>query len=171
MYLFRAKSNLSPSLSSTGLKTRCFLCGLKPSKRFSSSALPEYYFDTTVNPSEKLFNKVLIANRGEIACRVIATCKRLGIPTVAVYSDSDSQSLHVRLADEKVHIGASASKDSYLRMDRIVESCKLTGAEAVHPGFGFLSENTIFASLLKDNGITFIGPPSDAIKVRWKFVF
>ena len=135
----------------------------------SAAVLPEWYFDTKVDPSEPLFKKVLIANRGEIACRVITTCKRLGIPTVAVFSDSDAQSLHVRMADEKVHIGASASKDSYLRMDRILESCHKTGSEAVHPGFGFLSENTHFASLLQENDIAFIGPPSTAIQVRFSF--
>jgi propionyl-CoA carboxylase alpha chain len=99
--------------------------------------------------SEKLFNKILIANRGEIACRVIKTCQRLGIKTVAVYSDADARALHVRMADEAVHIGPAASADSYLRVDRIMDAIRDTGAEAVHPGYGFLSENRDFAQSLK----------------------
>ena len=98
---------------------------------------------------EKLFNKILIANRGEIACRVIKTCRRLGIKTVAVYSDPDARALHVRMADEAVHIGPAASSDSYLRMDRILQAVKDTGAEAVHPGYGFLSENRDFSQALQ----------------------
>ena len=97
-----------------------------------------------------LFEKILIANRGEIACRVIKTCKRLGIGTVAVYSDADAGTLAVEMADEAVHIGGAASADSYLRADRIIEACKKTGAQAVHPGFGFLSEKASFAEALKD---------------------
>ena len=99
--------------------------------------------------TEKLFNKILIANRGEIACRVIKTCRRLGIKTVAVYSDPDARALHVRMADEAVHIGPAASSDSYLRMDRIMQAVKDTGADAVHPGYGFLSENRDFSQALK----------------------
>ena len=98
---------------------------------------------------EKLFNKILIANRGEIACRVIKTCRRLGIKTVAAYSDPDASALHVRMADEAVHIGPAASADSYLRMDRIMQAVRDTGAEAVHPGYGFLSENRDFSQALK----------------------
>ena len=110
-----------------------------------------------------MFSKILIANRGEIACRVIKTAKKMGISTVAVYSDADAAALHVRMADEAVHIGGAASADSYLRIDRIVQACKDTGAQAVHPGYGFLSENADFCEALEDAGITFIGPGVKAI--------
>ena len=106
----------------------------------------------------KLFDKILIANRGEIACRVIRTCKRLGIKTVAVYSEADADALHVREADEAVFIGPPPSTQSYLLIDRIVEACKKTGAQAVHPGYGFLSEKQEFQKALAKAGITFIGP-------------
>ncbi|MGI4776622.1 MAG: acetyl-CoA carboxylase biotin carboxylase subunit [Janthinobacterium lividum] len=105
-----------------------------------------------------MFKKILIANRGEIACRVIKTAKKMGIATVAVYSDADKDARHVELADEAVHIGGSASRDSYLQADRIIAACKQTGAEAVHPGYGFLSENEAFARKVEEEGIVFIGP-------------
>ena len=105
-----------------------------------------------------MFKKILIANRGEIACRVIKTAKKMGIATVAVYSDADRDARHVELADEAVHIGAAPSRESYLQADRIIEACKKTGAEAVHPGYGFLSENEEFAKRVEDEGIVFIGP-------------
>ena len=110
-----------------------------------------------------MFNKILIANRGEIACRVIRTAKRLGIATVAVYSDADATALHVQQADEAVYIGTAPSAESYLVIDRIIEACKQTGAQAVHPGYGFLSENAAFAEQLAANDIIFIGPPTGAI--------
>ena len=110
-----------------------------------------------------MFDKILIANRGEIACRVIKTARRMGIKTVAVYSDADANALHARMADEAVHIGAAASAESYLRIDRIVQACKDTGAQAVHPGYGFLSENADFCQALADAGIAFIGPGEKAI--------
>ena len=110
-----------------------------------------------------VFSKILIANRGEIACRVIATAKRMGIRTVAVYSDADRDALHVRLADEAVAIGPPPAAQSYLQMDRIIEACRATGAEAVHPGYGFLSENPRFAEALAAAGIVFIGPPPAAV--------
>jgi 3-methylcrotonyl-CoA carboxylase alpha subunit len=111
-----------------------------------------------------MFKKILIANRGEIACRVAATARRMGIKTVAVYSDADAQAKHVAACDEAVHVGGSAPKDSYLRWERILEAAKATGAEAVHPGYGFLSENEDFALACAAAGLVFIGPPASAIK-------
>jgi propionyl-CoA carboxylase alpha chain len=111
-----------------------------------------------------MITKLLIANRGEIACRVIKTARKMGIATVAVYSDADREALHVRMADEAVHIGPSPAKDSYLQIDRIIAACKQTGAEAVHPGYGFLSENPKFAEALDAAGIIFVGPPVGAIE-------
>ncbi|MCD2511897.1 acetyl-CoA carboxylase biotin carboxylase subunit [Comamonas endophytica] len=110
-----------------------------------------------------MFTKILIANRGEIACRVIATARKMGIATVAVYSDADKDARHVQLADEAVHIGAAPSRESYLQADRIIEACRKTGAEAVHPGYGFLSENEAFARRVEEEGIAFIGPKHHAI--------
>ena len=111
-----------------------------------------------------MFQKILLANRGEIACRVAATARRLGIRTVAVYSAADANARHVRACDEAVHIGASAPRDSYLRWERILEAAKATGAQAVHPGYGFLSENEDFARACADAGLVFIGPPPSAIR-------
>jgi propionyl-CoA carboxylase alpha chain len=110
-----------------------------------------------------MFKKILIANRGEIACRIIASAKRMGIKTVAVYSDADAEALHVRQADEAVRIGPPKAAESYLDIARIVAACKETGAEAVHPGYGFLSENEDFATAIEAAGIVFIGPPPAAI--------
>ncbi len=110
-----------------------------------------------------MFKKILIANRGEIACRVAATARRLGLKTVAVYSDADAGAKHVQACDEAVHVGGSAPKDSYLRWERILEAAKATGAEAVHPGYGFLSENEDFAKACAAAGLVFIGPPASAI--------
>jgi len=114
--------------------------------------------------SIKRFNKILIANRGEIACRVIQTARRLGIRTVAVYSDADINALHVSMADEAVHIGAAPSRESYLDFHRVLQAAKDTGAEAIHPGYGFLSENADFCRACKENNIIFIGPPVEAIE-------
>ncbi len=110
-----------------------------------------------------MFKKILIANRGEIACRVIATAKRMGIATVAVYSEADRNSRHVSLADEAVHIGPAASRDSYLKADVVIAAAKSTGAEAIHPGYGFLSENEDFARVCEEQGVVFIGPKYKAI--------
>jgi len=111
-----------------------------------------------------MFSKILIANRGEIACRVAATARRMGIKTVAVYSDVDAHAKHVQACDEAVHIGGSAARDSYLRWEKIIAAAKSTGAQAVHPGYGFLSENTDFAQACTDAGLVFIGPPAAAIE-------
>ena len=111
-----------------------------------------------------MFKKILIANRGEIACRVIKTARRMGIKTVAVYSDADRNASHVEMADESVNIGPAPSKESYLCMDKIIAACKQTGAEAVHPGYGFLSENATFCALLEKEGIIFIGPKPHAME-------
>jgi propionyl-CoA carboxylase alpha chain len=111
-----------------------------------------------------MFKKILIANRGEIACRVIKTARKMGIKTVAVYSDADKDALHVEMADEAVHIGPPAAAESYLVIDKIIAACKATGAEAVHPGYGFLSERAAFAEALKANGLVFIGPNVRAIE-------
>ncbi len=111
-----------------------------------------------------MFNKILIANRGEIACRVIKTARKLGIPTVAVYSDADRDALHVRMADEAVHIGPAPASRSYIVIENILEAIRQSGADAVHPGYGFLSENPGFAEALKAEGVTFIGPPPQAIE-------
>lgn len=111
-----------------------------------------------------MFKKILIANRGEIACRVIKTAKKLGIATVAVYSDADREAMHVRMADEAVHIGPSPSAQSYIVIDKIIDAIRKTGADAVHPGYGFLSENAAFAQALAKEGVAFIGPPVGAIQ-------
>ena len=111
-----------------------------------------------------MFSKILIANRGEIACRVIRTARKLGYRTVAVYSDADRDAPHVALADEAVHIGASPAAESYLRFDTILDACRKTGADALHPGYGFLSENAAFAQACVDANVVFIGPPASAIE-------
>ena len=111
-----------------------------------------------------MFKKILIANRGEIACRVAATAKRMGIQTVAVYSDADANTKHVAACDEAIHVGGSAPKDSYLRWEAIIEAAKATGAQAIHPGYGFLSENEAFAEACAKAGLVFIGPPASAIQ-------
>src|SRR5580704_2791524 len=110
-----------------------------------------------------MFKKILIANRGEIACRIIRTAHRMGIATVAVYSEADRDALHVEMADEAVAIGPPPAAESYLQIDKIVEACRATGAEAVHPGYGFLSEREAFPIALERAGIAFIGPNPKAI--------
>ena len=110
-----------------------------------------------------MFKKILIANRGEIACRVIRTCRSMGIASVAVYSEADAEALHVQMADEAVLIGPAPSRESYLVMEKIIAAAKTTGAQAIHPGYGFLSENETFAKLVEDEGLVFIGPKYAAI--------
>jgi len=110
-----------------------------------------------------MFQKILIANRGEIACRIIKTARQMGIKTVAVYSDADREARHVELADESVYIGPAPSRESYLVINHLIEACRATGAQAIHPGYGFLSENEEFARLVEDHGIVFIGPKHEAI--------
>src|SRR5512136_2182232 len=110
-----------------------------------------------------MFNRILISNRGEIAIRVMRACRELGISTVAVYSEADKNALFAKYADEAVFVGPSPSSQSYLKIDNIIQAALETGAEAIHPGYGFLSENTRFASACEENDIVFIGPPSSAI--------
>ncbi|MGH1356478.1 MAG: biotin carboxylase N-terminal domain-containing protein, partial [Thalassovita sp.] len=111
-----------------------------------------------------MFDKILIANRGEIACRVMETARRMGVKTVAVYSDADAGAKHVALADEAVHIGGSAPAQSYLLADNIIKVAQATGAQGIHPGYGFLSENPGFVDAIEAAGLTFIGPSADAIR-------
>ena len=112
-----------------------------------------------------MFDKILIANRGEIALRILRACKKLGIKTVAVHSTADADAMHVRFADESVCIGPPAAKDSYLNVPAILSACEITGADAVHPGYGFLSENARFAEILNDHGLHFIGPKAEHIRI------
>src|SRR5437867_8366354 len=112
-----------------------------------------------------MFDKILIANRGEIALRVMRACRELGIHTVAVHSTADEEAMHVRLADESVCIGPPPARDSYLNIPAIVAACEITGAEAVHPGYGFLSENARFAEILADHNLEFIGPKAEHIRL------
>ena len=111
-----------------------------------------------------MFKKILVANRGEIAVRIIRACKELNIPTVAIHSDVDSDSMHVRLADESICVGSHKPQNSYLNIGAIMSATDVTGADAIHPGYGFLSENPDFSNICKDNNIVFIGPSSDLIK-------
>src|SRR4030095_7170824 len=112
-----------------------------------------------------MFDKILIANRGEIALRVQRACKELGVATVAVHSTADADAMHVRLADESVCIGPPSARESYLNVPALLTACEITGADAVHPGYGFLSENARFAEILEDHGVHFIGPRSEHIRI------
>ena len=111
-----------------------------------------------------MFKKILIANRGEIACRVIKSARKMGIASVAIYSDADKQALHVQMADEAIHIGPPPANQSYIVIDKVMEAVRQSGAEAVHPGYGFLSENAKFAEALEAIGVAFVGPPVGAIE-------
>ena len=119
----------------------------------------------TQSPALPIFDKILIANRGEIALRVIRACREMGIKSVAVHSTADADAMHVRMADESVCIGPASSTQSYLNKAAIISACEITGAQAVHPGYGFLSENASFAQALQDHGITFIGPNAEHIRI------
>ena len=110
-----------------------------------------------------MFSKILIANRGEIALRVIRACREMGIPSVAVHSTADGDAMHVRMADEAICIGPASSTDSYLNFPSIISACEITGADAIHPGYGFLSENAPFVQVVEDHGLTFIGPSAEHI--------
>ncbi|CAG8455228.1 25050_t:CDS:2 [Dentiscutata erythropus] len=142
--------------------------------RYFHSSLTTYYANIQ-GPPQSTFDKVLIANRGEIAVRVIRTAKKMGIKTVAVYSDADARSLHVEMADEAVNIGPAPSNQSYLNIPNILQAIKSTGAQAVHPGYGFLSENSHFVKALNEAGVAFIGPGESAMadlgdKIRSKII-
>src|SRR5919205_2960270 len=115
--------------------------------------------------SRAMFDKILIANRGEIALRILRACKELGIATVAVHSTADGDAMHVRLADESVCIGPPPARDSYLNIPALIAACEITGAEAVHPGYGFLSENARFAEILEEHNVHFIGPKPSHIRI------
>src|SRR5271165_5602560 len=108
-----------------------------------------------------MFDKILIANRGEIALRILRAAKELGIATVAIHSTADSEAMHVKLADESVCVGPPAAAQSYLNIPSIIAACEITGAEAIHPGYGFLSENAKFADIIEEHGLTFIGPRAE----------
>src|SRR5947209_12427005 len=112
-----------------------------------------------------MFNKVLIANRGEIALRIVRACRELGVQTVAVYSEADRESLHVRFADDDVCIGPAPARESYLKIPRLIAAAEITGADAIHPGYGFLAENAEFAETCAASNITFIGPTAEQIRV------
>lgn len=120
-------------------------------------------FTRHLTTSSNVFDKILIANRGEIACRIMRTCQSLGVKSVAVFSDADRSAMHVGMADEAHWIGPAPSAQSYLVQERIIQAAKKSGAQAIHPGYGFLSENADFAKAVTESGLTFIGPPPQAI--------
>ncbi|CAL1577767.1 unnamed protein product [Knipowitschia caucasica] len=141
-------------LAAKHVKLQSRLCALQGRAQYS----------TVYNPNEETFEKILVANRGEIACRVMKTCKKMGIQTVAVHSDVDASAVHVKMADEAICVGPAPTNKSYLNMDAIMEAIRSTGAQAVHPGYGFLSENKEFAKRLAAEGVAFIGPDTHAIQ-------
>ncbi|XP_061820900.1 propionyl-CoA carboxylase alpha chain, mitochondrial [Nerophis lumbriciformis] len=143
---------------------RLFFVKHSPFQSRHCAILRKAQYSTVSSPNEKTFDKILIANRGEIACRVIKTCKKMGIRTVAVHSDVDSTAVHVKMADEAVCVGPAPTSQSYLNMDAILDAVRATKAQAVHPGYGFLSENKEFAKRLANEDVTFIGPDTHAIQ-------
>jgi len=145
------------------LQRRCLSVSKPMSTRYQAEPWEQIYTAHQIDPSEPTFGKVLIANRGEIACRVIRTCQKMGIKTVAVHSVADAGGLFVKMADEAINIGPAPARESYLVIEKILKAVEETGAEAVHPGYGFLSENTLFVSELERAGVKFIGPHSKAI--------
>ncbi|KAF9486399.1 biotin/lipoyl attachment:Carbamoyl-phosphate synthase subunit L [Pholiota conissans] len=156
----RTTEKSSNALLQTTVQISHFRSTRTPARGYASESVQSQPLHSERHPH---FDKILIANRGEIACRVIRTAQKLGIKTVAVYSEADANSLHVQIADEAYCIGPPASSESYLNMDKIIEVCHRSGAQAVHPGYGFLSENSLFAKRLDQQGIVFVGPPASAI--------
>ncbi|CAI5682092.1 propionyl-CoA carboxylase alpha chain, mitochondrial isoform X3 [Oreochromis niloticus] len=163
MTLWMIGNMAAHSVPST-LKRLLFAVKYSPLQSRCCAVQREAQYSTISIPSEKTFDKILIANRGEIACRVIKTCKKMGIQTVAVHSDVDSSAVHVKMADEAVCVGSAPTSKSYLNMDAIMDAIRVTGAQAVHPGYGFLSENKEFAKRLAAEGVAFIGPDTHAIQ-------
>jgi len=149
---------MSGLLALRGVRCSPKVIGLKPQSQINRRS----FHSTT--PTQKYFNKVLIVNRGEIACRVMKTCQKLGIKTVAIFSDQDANSKHVKMADEAVYVGPPPTNSSYRNVEAIIKAIKDTGAEAVHPGYGFLSENADFAERIEKSGVVWIGPPSSAMR-------
>jgi len=160
-----SKALMLKSLHHHGSRTarRCLSTSTSRYSGYKAEPWEEIYTAEQIDPSEKTFDKILIANRGEIACRVIRTCRKMGIKTVAVHSVADSMGLFVKMADEAINIGPAPASQSYLVMDKILKAVEETGAQAVHPGYGFLSENTTFVAELEKAGVKFIGPHSKAI--------
>eukprot|EP00611_Tribonema_gayanum_P004430 TRINITY_DN13612_c0_g2_i2.p1 TRINITY_DN13612_c0_g2~~TRINITY_DN13612_c0_g2_i2.p1 ORF type:complete len:346 (+),score=86.83 TRINITY_DN13612_c0_g2_i2:80-1117(+) len=146
------------------LRFTCGVSRLSSVRRQLCNSLLESSRGVAAAATKPPFDKILIANRGEIACRVIRTARKMGVKTVAVYSDIDDGALHVRMADEAVCIGPNQALKSYLNVDKVMGAIKQTGAQAVHPGYGFLSENMVFAGKCEEAGVAFIGPPSSAIQ-------
>lgn len=159
--MFRQRPFLATTSKATSYLANYVIRPVFAANAVSFLSIQNRFQSTTTQP--KLFDKILIANRGEIACRVMRTCKRLGIKTVAIYSTADAQSLHVQLADEVYCVGPPPTNQSYLLIDKVMDAIKTSGAQAVHPGYGFLSENSLFSARLKEAGVAFLGPSAESI--------